>query len=473
MESFPHVLHVLTIGLLLIIILIFLVLAGGIGPDRLAGFDPVLEYGMTATIILYTLRFLTFIPIPQAIFNFLGLFCYNTHPPKPKLKTSTLFGPFICFRVVTRGTFPELVKKNVQRNVEICSRIGLDNYIIEVVTDNAVNLPKSPRLREIIVPNQYVTANHTKYKARALNYCLEAGVNMLTDNDWIVHLDEETLLTESSVIGIVNFINEGSYNLGQGVITYANEDIVSWLTTIADLVRVGMDFGMIRFCLKYLHKPVFSWKGSFIVANAGIERQITYDFGIEGSIAEDCFFALTAWKEGHQFGFVEGDMWEKSTFSALDYIYQRKRWVQGIYNVFFSSQIPFKYKYGISLMLLAWFFMPLTVTNIVLVPLFPLPMWRSVNILCGFMGAVMLFLYIFGAIMSFSPRRTGWAKYIFLCFVPVVVLPVAMVMETIGVVWALKTRKLDSFHIVNKQTTLSPQTTVPSEKSTANTIQHV
>ena len=473
MESFPHVLHVLTIGLLLVIIFIFIFLAGGIGPDRLAEFDPFLEYGTAVTIILYTLRFLTFIPMPQAIFNFLGLFFYNTHPQKPKLKTSTLFGPFICFRVVTRGTFPDLVKKNVQRNVEICSRIGLDNYIIEVVTDNAVNLPKSPRLREIIVPNQYVTTNQTRYKARALNYCLESGVNMLTDNDWIVHLDEETLLTESSVIGIVNFINEGKYNLGQGVITYANEEIVSWLTTIADLVRVGMDFGMIRFCLKYLHKPVFSWKGSFIVANAGVERQITYDFGLEGSIAEDCFFGLTAWKEGHKFGFVEGDMWEKSTFSALDYIYQRKRWVQGIYNVFFSSQIPFKYKYGISLMLLAWFFMPLTVTNIVLVPLFPLPMWRSVNILCGFMGAVMLFLYIFGAIMSFSPRRIGWAKYIFLCFIPIVVLPIAMCMETIGVMWALKTRKMNSFHIVNKQTTLSPQTNVPSEKSTANTVQHV
>lgn len=473
MESFPYILHSLTVGLLIVIIIIFLILAGGIGPNRLAGFDPVVHYGLTSTVVLYILRFLTLIPIPQAIFNFLGIVMFNTHPQKPKLKTSTLFGPFICFRVVTRGTFAELVKKNVQRNIEVCSRIGLDNYIVEVVTDNAVNLPKSPRLREIIVPNQYVTPHQTRYKARALNYCLEPGVNMLTDNDWIVHLDEETLLTESSVIGIINFINEGQYNLGQGVITYANEEIVSWVTTLADLVRVGMDFGMIRFCLKYLHKPVFSWKGSFIVANAGVERQITFDFGMEGSVAEDCFFGLTAWKEGHKFGFVEGEMWEKSTFSILDYIYQRKRWVQGIYNVFFSGQIPFKYKYGISLMLLSWFFMPFTVTNIVLVPLFPLPMWRFVNILCGFMGAVMLFLYIFGAVMSFSPRRVGWAKYAFLCVVPIVILPVAMVMETIGVVLALKSCKTNTFHIVDKQTTVTPQTTLPAERSTKNTIQHV
>lgn len=474
MESFPHVLHTLTIGLLFIIIVIFMFLAGGIGPDRLAGLDPFVTYGTWATVVLYVLRFLTFVPMPQAIFNFLGLLFFNTHPQKPKLKTSTLFGPFICFRIVTKGTFPELVRKNAQRNIDICSRIGLDNYIVEVVTDMAVNLPKSPRLREIIVPTSYQSKNCTLYKARALNYCLEPGVNMLADNDWIIHLDEETLVTEASVIGIVNFINEGKYNFGQGVITYANEEIVSWITTMADLVRVGMDFGMIRFTLKYLHRPVFSWKGSFIVSNAGIERQITYDFGLEGSIAEDCFFALTAWKEGHKFGFVEGEMWEKSTFSAIDYIYQRKRWVQGIYNVFFSAQVPCRYKFGIGLMLLSWFLMPFTVTNIVLVPLCPLPMWRSANILCAFMGAVMLFLFIFGAIKSFSPRRMGWPKYIFLCFLPIAVVPVCMFLETVGVILAFRARKNHSFHIVNKQTTVSSSVTdIPPMPTQISQVQHV
>ena len=460
MESFPHVLHILTVGLLLSIIILFMILAGGIGPQKQLGFDPFLEYGTWVTVLLYVLRFLTFVPISQAVFNFLGLVCYNTHPPKPKLKTTTLFGPFICFRIVTKGTFPELVRKNAQRNIDVCSRIGLDNYIIEVVTDMAVNLPKSPRLREIIVPTRYQSKNHTLYKARALNYCLEPGINMLADNDWIVHLDEETLVTEASVIGIVNFINEGKYSFGQGVITYANEEIISWITTIADLVRVGMDYGMIRFSLKYFHRPIFSWKGSFIVSNAGIERQITYDFGLEGSIAEDCFFALTAWKEGHKFGFVEGEMWEKSTFSPIDYVYQRKRWVQGIYNVYFSSQVPFRYKFGIGFMLAGWFLMPFTIPNIVLVPLYPLPLWQSVNILCAFMGAVMMFLFIFGAIKSFSPRRLGWLRYICLCFLPFAVLPICMVMETTGVILAFRDRKSHSFHIVNKQASNSTVITV-------------
>jgi egghead protein (zeste-white 4 protein) len=50
-------------------------------------------------------------------------------------------------------------------------------------------------------------------------------VNVLGDEDWIVHLDEETLLTESSVRGIMNFITEGQHSFGQGLITYANNPV--------------------------------------------------------------------------------------------------------------------------------------------------------------------------------------------------------------------------------------------------------
>lgn len=51
-------------------------------------------------------------------------------------------------------------------------------------------------------------------------------VNILKDTDWIVHLDEETILTEGSVNGIVNFICEGNHQFGQGVITYANDGVI-------------------------------------------------------------------------------------------------------------------------------------------------------------------------------------------------------------------------------------------------------
>ena len=49
-----------------------------------------------------------------------------------------------------------------------------------------------------------------------LQYCLEDGVNMLKDEDFIIHLDEETVLTEDATRGILNFISENKHAIGQG-----------------------------------------------------------------------------------------------------------------------------------------------------------------------------------------------------------------------------------------------------------------
>ena len=130
--------------------------------------------------------------------------------------------------MVTRGDFPELVRNNVQRNVNICLNAGLENFVVEVVTDKSVNLPtSSSRVREVVIPPDYKTRSGALFKARALQYCLEDDVNVLNDQDWIVHMDEETLLTDGSVNGIVNFVCDGQHQFGQGLITYANEEVFS------------------------------------------------------------------------------------------------------------------------------------------------------------------------------------------------------------------------------------------------------
>lgn len=46
--------------------------------------------------------------------------------------------PFLCIRVVTRGDYPGLVRDNVKRNLAMCLDTGIDNFVIEVVTDKAV-----------------------------------------------------------------------------------------------------------------------------------------------------------------------------------------------------------------------------------------------------------------------------------------------------------------------------------------------
>lgn len=232
---------------------------------RYSNLDPWAEYGTLWCMALYVLRMFTFLTLPQVLFNFVGLTIYNAFPEKVTLKGSPLLAPFICLRVVTRGDFPELVKNNVMRNMNTCLDTGLENVLVEVVTDKAINLPQHRRIREIVVPKQYKTKTGALFKSRALQYCLEDDVNMLNGTDWVVHLDEETLLTENSIRGIINFVLDGKHPFGQGLITYANENVVNWMTTLADSFRVSDDMGKLRCQFKMFHKPYFSFKGSYVV----------------------------------------------------------------------------------------------------------------------------------------------------------------------------------------------------------------
>lgn len=214
----------------------------------------------------------------QVLFNFFGLTLYNAFPDGVQLKGSPLLAPFICVRVVTRGDFAQLVRRNVQRNLKRCTAAGLENFMIEVVTDKAVGLQPDRRVREVVVPTTYRTKTGALFKSRALQYCLEDDVNMLGDNDWVVHLDEETLLTDNAIRGILNFVLDGKHPFGQGLITYANEDVVNWVTTLADSFRVADDMGKLRLQFTMFHRPLFSWKGSYVVtqvSSCDFSRQFT------------------------------------------------------------------------------------------------------------------------------------------------------------------------------------------------------
>ena len=89
---------------------------------------------------------------------------------------------------------------------------GIKNFIVEVVTDQPLNIQNSHMqneyVKETVVPVKYKSRRDTRKKARALQYCLEDGVNTLRNNDYVVHLDEETILTHDAIKGILNFISE-------------------------------------------------------------------------------------------------------------------------------------------------------------------------------------------------------------------------------------------------------------------------
>ncbi|KAM3968106.1 glycosyltransferase [Aphomia sociella] len=444
--------HLLHCAAFLSFIFMFLVFAGAVNLDdkEKVIVDPWEAYGINGTILLYILRLLTLLTIPQVLCNFFGLIIFNAFPGKVKLKGSPLLAPFICIRVVTRGDFPKLVRDNVTRNMNLCLKMEVENFMIEVVTDKAINLPKHRRVREVVVPSEFKTKTGALFKSRALQYCLEDNVNILAETDWIVHLDEETLLTENSICGILNFVMDGQHHFGQGLITYANENIVNWLTTLADSFRVADDMGKLRFQFYMFHKPLFSWKGSYVVTQVSAEKKVSFDNGLDGSVAEDCYFAMKAYVQGYTFNFIEGEMWEKSPFTLWDFIQQRKRWIQGILLVVHSKEIPVINKIFLAISCYSWVTLPLSTSNVLLNALCPIPCPHYLDLLCGFIGAVNIYMYIFGVMKSFPIHRFGPVKFFLFICGALVTIPLNVVIENIAVIWGVLGKK-HKFYIVNKE----------------------
>lgn len=443
-----HIKHVFSV--LVLISLMFVLYYTGC--TSLADSSAVEYYGVLC-VVFYAVQSTIVFPLPFVIFNFLGVVLLNVFTSRPKLQRCPLLGPFLCFRIVTRGLFPELVKKNLRHNLKVCEKVGIQSYIFEVVSDIPVSLQADSRCREIVVPGDYKTSTGALYKARALQYALEPTVNILSPGDWIVHLDEETILTEEAAIGIINFAGSGVYSFGQGVIIYGKGKIINWITTLADSVRVGVDYGYLRFSLGVLHRPIFSWKGSFIVADAEAEKTISFDHGPESSIAEDCFFACMAYSKGYSFGFVEGEMIEQSTFTFSDFIQQRRRWIHGILLTAVSKRIPLRYRIGPALMSISSSTMPLTLIMILINIFWPVPKTPLFAMIYSFASGTLIYLFILGTIQTFCVRRYGIFKCSLLVVATIFCAVVSLILETVSSILVFWTPKisLNTFHVVNKQ----------------------
>ena len=111
------------------------------------------------------------------------------------------------------------------------------------------------------------------------------------------------------------------------------------MNTLADCTRVSHDLGSIRFALRYLNNALMNFKGSFFVCEHGVEKSITFDHGLEGSITEDAFFAVKASNYGYTFDWIDGEIQEQSPFTFMDILRQRRRWYQGAYYVALSKNL--------------------------------------------------------------------------------------------------------------------------------------
>lgn len=179
------------------------------------------------------------------------------------------------------------------------------------------------------------------------------------------------------------------------------------------------------------------------------ERDVSFDNGIDGSIAEDCYMAMKASSRGYSFDFVDGEMHEKSPFTLMDFIQQRKRWLQGLLLVVHSQEIPWRTKIFLAFSVYSTVTLPLSSSNLFVAVLYPIacPLW--LDIFVAITGAVGVYMYMFGVIKTFPRHRLGLARYL-LCIVGVLCLiPVFVVLENAAVIWGLVGKK-HKFHVVQK-----------------------
>ena len=410
-------------------------------------------------------KYMALLSLPSLTFSMVGHIIFPPVLRKRMAPLETLKKTFkhkVFFRIVTRGKHPNLVRSHVTHASNVLrSVLPFNQYCLEVATDAALDLETfCPGMAtELLLPKGFAPVGGAKFKARALQYAIEAS--SAEPGDWIVHLDEETRFDAETVRGVLQHCvdedeaiarGEKVYgNIGQGVILYGTQEPDNWLTTLADSVRVGDDFG--KFRIQYeLHEPLIGMHGSFVVSQNAVERLVTFDHGMEGSITEDAYFALVAQVKGIKFSWIDSFMYEQSPFSCHDFMHQRCRWFAGLWLIALSRRIPFLNRAVLLFFMATWAATPLIwlAMTLCMCVASSVPYWFRACI--GLISGMSTWGYILGFFFTFKPKD-GWGRLVVLFALQLLLQPLFAVMELTGVILGIVAPPTQGFHIVQKEGT--------------------
>jgi beta-1,4-mannosyltransferase len=372
-------------------------------------------------------------------------------PEPPPVRLAILDVP-VCFRIVARGDNIPAVQGTVRSIRETMAAIPAFPYSIEVVTDRPVPLPPAPEIVPLVVPDEYRTPRASLYKARALQFAVEYST--LSNTAWIMHLDEESHITRSVVLGISRAVAEEhgseSPRIGQGLILYhrnLEEDLIFGL---ADSIRSGDDVG--RFYLQHrLGVTLFGLHGSFILVRNDIEKEIGFDVGPEGSVTEDAFWALEQMALGRRCRWVDGVVVEQAPQRLADFLKQRRRWFVGLCQVVRHAPVPLRWRlplaFSVAAWSLAWLGVVYTYVNLATGIDTPDPIWLAGT----FAFSVYVVQYVVGLRINMDHRGMhGFWRRGRLYVLQVLLVPVFALMEAAGVVYGIVKPEV-AFHVISKQ----------------------
>jgi egghead protein (zeste-white 4 protein) len=290
-------------------------------------------------------------------------------------------------------------------------------------------------------------------KARALEYALEHSP--LPQKAWIVHLDEETQPTSSGIKGIAMMIQEeeasGKLSVGQGAILYHRNWREHPFLTLADNIRTGDDLARFHFQHR-LGVTVFGLHGSYIVVRSDVEKSIGFDFGPDGSITEDAFWALKLMEAGQRCRWVNGYLEEQTTQSIGDFIRQRRRWYQGLVKVALYATVKLRWKLSLGINTFLWALSPIAVMYTFMHFVYGFEVQPWIRMLANLSYAYFTVLYLIGLKVNMREHKDlnmNWYKRVLWTVVQLVMTPFYSLIEACGVISAI-VKPVQGFHVVKK-----------------------
>jgi hypothetical protein len=338
-------------------------------------------------------------------------------PPLPADPQRTLDRLIIC--LVTKGTNPEVVLRTYPQLLPLCG----PQVELCVVTDNPLPIP------HLLVPSTF-RPRHARYKARALEYFRQQ--QRFGPGEWVLHLDEESLLDTRGLRACQEYCRRSPYLYGQGPIFYnAYEFWRNPIETAADCIRAADDVGKFHLQLARLRWPIFGLHGSFLLVKGSLEDEITWD--LQGSLVEDYAFAVECMRRGLRVGEVAGIVREQSAMTVADFLRQRRRWLVGMRGL--SRMSPWARLWAV-----LWSASPLvraaTVAHVLTGRL------SLTMVVAGtFFSATFLYLYLLGSVIQDLDRRTPLRPLLWHALLAGILFPVSYTLEGIAVLWSFVSRE--------------------------------
>jgi beta-1,4-mannosyltransferase len=262
--------------------------------------------------------------------------------------------PIIIFQITTRSaTKTPVVKRGIDSIINSSLKINYSNYYISIITDDPKDKATLKGINcEVILVNKKFNAFAIK-KGRALQYAVEhrrkSGKNIA--KYWIFHMDDESYVTNQTIISLLKFIREGNAIASEGPIFYPLKfESANPLTAIAESIRPFTCYDCVS---QMTNPPPLHMHGSNLLVRSDIEDSIGWNFG--PTLAEDQIFGYKIYEKygSKSMGWHGGILLEQPPLNIKDHFMQRRRWVLGsLQNM---ARFPFIHKFKLMFKLVTYF----------------------------------------------------------------------------------------------------------------------